>query len=176
MSMVTGIGHVGLSIALGLVVVGVGYLFSSLITHYLALSIGSIMLVVGLLVGLRALFSREKLINETELVEAGQRMVEKSEENKSMQKGAGYFAVLGAALSPDLSIVPIFLVAVPVGLSLALQTALVFAVSSLVTILLLVMLGSAGLSRAFERLPPKYNDAVVGFVIAGVGIYILLAG
>jgi len=39
-----------------------------------------------------------------------------------------------------------------------------------------LLLGSAGLAKAFERVPPKYNDALVGFVIAAVGVYILVAG
>lgn len=32
------------------------------------------------------------------------------------------------------------------------------------------------MAKAFERIPPKYNDALVGFVVAAVGIYILLSG
>jgi len=87
-----------------------------------------------------------------------------------------YFAVLGAALSPDLSILPIFLLAVPIGVGFALDTAIVFAVASVAALLVFLLLGSAGLARAFEKLPPRYNDALVGFVIAAVGVYVLLAG
>jgi putative Mn2+ efflux pump MntP len=83
---------------------------------------------------------------------------------------------LGAALSPDLSILPIFLLAVPIGLSFAFDTAVVFAIATILSLLAFLWLGSAGLAKAFERVPPKYNDALVGFVIAAVGIYILLAG
>jgi putative Mn2+ efflux pump MntP len=39
-----------------------------------------------------------------------------------------------------------------------------------------VILGTVGLAKAFERLPPKYNDALVGLVVAAVGAYILLSG
>ena len=31
-------------------------------------------------------------------------------------------------------------------------------------------------AKALEKIPPRYNDALVGFVIAAVGFYILLAG
>ena len=88
----------------------------------------------------------------------------------------GYFAVLGAALSPDLSILPIFLLAVPVGFGLAIGTAAVFGLASILSLLILVLLGSWGLGRFFERVPPKYNNALVGFVVAAVGAYIVLFG
>jgi len=55
-------------------------------------------------------------------------------------------------------------------------TAIVFSIASILSLLVFLLLGSAGLARMFERIPPKYNDALVGFVIAGVGLYILLAG
>ena len=51
-----------------------------------------------------------------------------------------------------------------------------FAVASIGALLIFLILGSAGLARAFEKLPPKYNDALVGFVIAGVGAYIVAFG
>jgi putative Mn2+ efflux pump MntP len=105
------------------------------------------------------------------------------ETREELSKGEGrpgkrfsYFAVLGAALSPDLSILPIFLLAAPIGLGFAIETAAVFATASILALLLFLILGSAGLARAFEKIPPKYNDALVGFVIAAVGVYVLLAG
>ena len=87
-----------------------------------------------------------------------------------------YFAVLGAALSPDLAILPVFLLALPDGWGLALATALAFAVASVAALLSFLVLGVAGLARVFERLPPKYNNALVGFVIAAVGLYVLVVG
>ena len=166
-TLITGVGHVVLSIALGLVVVVVGLVFSNLVSLYFALAVGFIMVGVGLFVGVRSLLSREQKLDVASVA---------ANEKKQIQKGAGYFAALGAALSPDLSIVPIFLIAAPVGLGLAVDTAIVFAAASILTIVLLVMLGSAGLARAFERIPPKYNDALVGFVIAAVGAYIVVFG
>jgi putative Mn2+ efflux pump MntP len=61
-------------------------------------------------------------------------------------------------------------------LSFALYTAIVFSTASILALLAFLLLGSAGLAKAFERIPPKYNDALVGFVIAAVGAYILVAG
>ena len=84
--------------------------------------------------------------------------------------------VLGGALSPDLSILPIFLLAVPAGLGTVVDTALVFALASVLSLAALVLAGSLGVARALSHAPAKYNDALVGFVIAAVGVYVLLFG
>lgn len=105
-----------------------------------------------------------------------------NETREGLAKGEGafgrrfrYLAALGAALSPDLSILPIFLLAVPIGRGFAVDTAIVFGLTSIGALLAFLLIGSAGLAKAFERLPSKYNDALVGFVIAAVGFYVLVA-
>ncbi|MDA4128104.1 MAG: hypothetical protein OK422_01355 [Thaumarchaeota archaeon] len=165
-SFVAGLGHVVLSILLGFAVVVLGLVFSQILSFYVTEFVGFLMLVVGLGYAIKSLYLRKTEDYEKEA----------EDELKTLKKGVGYFAVLGAVLSPDLSILPIFLVAVPVGLSFAVDTAAVFAVASLVTILLLVIVGSRGLANAFEKVPEKYNDSLVGFVIALVGLYVLLFG
>ncbi len=168
--MMTAIGHVLISVVLGFAILVLGLLFSQVVSSYVITGTGLIMVVGGLYYGFRELRSvaSEDLERETK---------------ERLSKGEGdigkrfrYFAVLGAALSPDLSILPIFLLAVPLGLDFAFNTAVVFAVSSILALLLFLVLGTAGLARAFERIPPKYNDALVGFVIAVVGTYILIVG
>ena len=61
-------------------------------------------------------------------------------------------------------------------MSVAFDTAIVFATASIVTIVLLVFGSSAGLAMALEKIPPQYNDTIAGLVIALVGVYILLVG
>jgi nickel/cobalt transporter (NicO) family protein len=165
----TAVGHVALSILLGFVVVEVGRIFSQRVSLYITEGTGAAMVVGGLLYG-----TRELLMNRPEDYE--------SETREEISKGEGtfgrrfrYLAVLGAALSPDISILPIFLLAVPIGLGSAVDTAIVFALASIGALLTFLLIGSAGLAKAFERLPSKYNDALVGFVIAAVGFYVLLA-
>jgi len=99
----------------------------------------------------------------------------KSRSKASGLKEIGYFAILGAALSPDLSITPVFLSAVPTGLYAAIDLSLVYSVASLLTFVILVQLGTAGLTKTFEHIPEKYNDSIVGFVIAAIGLYIIFA-
>jgi hypothetical protein len=166
----TASGHAAFSVLLGFGIVGLGLVFSQQISLYITEATGTVMVAGGLLYGVRELRGG----NETDYERVTQRKLAKGE--GEFGKRFRYFAVLGAALSPDLSILPIFLLAVPLGLGFALDTAIVFGLASIAALLVFLLLGMAGLARAFERIPPKYNDALVGFVIAGVGAYILLLG
>ncbi len=166
----TAVGHVVLSVVLGFAIVAVGVAFSAQASADVTAAVGLAMVVGGLAYGLRELRAGGTEDYEREAAEG-------------LAKGEGrfgrrfrYFAVLGAALSPDLAILPVFLLALPMGLGFAVATALVFGVASTLALLFFLVLGMAGMARVFERVPPKYNDALVGFVIAGVGAYVLVFG
>jgi hypothetical protein len=169
-SLATGLGHVLLSVALGLAIVGVGVLFTESLSAQITLGTGVLMLVGGLVYAGRELLSKKTEDYQQEAqngyLKAG----------GGTDRKVGYFAVLGAALSPDLSILPIFILALPAGFSLAIDTAVAFGSASILSLLTFVLLGSWGLDRVFEKIPPRYNNALVGFVVAAVGAYIVLFG
>ncbi len=166
----TAVGHAGLSVILGFAILGLGMIFSEQASVYVTEAVGLGMLAGGIVYGIRELRIKADGDYEMETLE-------------ELARGEGrfgtrfrYFAVLGAALSPDLAILPIFLLALPVGLDFAFATAIVFGLASIVALLLFLFLGMAGLARVFERVPPRYNDALVGFVIAAVGAYVFFFG
>jgi putative Mn2+ efflux pump MntP len=167
-SLITASGHALLSALLGFGIAVAGLLLSRLIASYISYAVGTIMIAVGLFVGIRALISKKK-----EEVTPGEKLLEK--EKKSFNK-IGYFAVLGAALSPDLSITPIFLASITVDVLFAVYLLVIFVATSIIAQLILVQIGNKGLAKTFEHVPEKYNDSIVGFVIAAVGIYIIIAG
>ncbi len=162
-------GHVLISILLGLLVVLLGLAFSSAVSSAATIAIGLAMVVLGTGYGVRTLLSKK--VDDYE--RAADEEVARS---KSSGERLTYFVVLGGALSPDLSILPVFLLAVPGGLGLVAAAAAVFAASSVLALVSLILLGSVGIARALARLPAKYNDALVGFVVAAVGVYVLLFG
>jgi len=170
-SLVTAFGHVGLSIVMGLVVVLVGLVFSHLISYYLDTGIGLIMAGAGLIVGILPLVRKST---------PHQHQHEKEHEHDNEKKYGklaskiGYFAIIGAALSPDPSIIPIYLSAISAGFYFALELSIVFAVASILTLLVLVQLGTMGLAKTLAKIPEKYNDSMVGFVIMAIGIYVLV--
>ncbi len=154
--LMTAMGHVTLSLLLGFAIVEIGITFSQQLSGYITQATGGIMVVGGVLYGVRELMSKASEDYEKEARER----LEKGE--GGLGKRFRYFAVLGGALSPDLSILPIFVLAAPIGLSFAFETAAVFSVASILALLVFLLLGSAGLAKAFERIPPKYNHAAIG--------------
>jgi len=171
-SFMTGIGHVGLSIVMGLVVVLIGLVFSHLISYYLDTAIGIVMVVGGLVVGIIPLVRKTQHHHD----HTHDHEHDHGEEKKygRLTSKIGYFAVLGAALSPDPSIIPIYLSAISAGFYFALELSIVFAAASILTLLLLVQLGTMGLVKTLAKIPEKYNDSMVGFVIMAIGIYVLV--
>ncbi len=162
-------GHTVLSIALGFGIVFLGLVFSREVSGFVTSATGIAMLVVGTAYGLKTLFAKEAedYDKEVEQETAGA---------SSSGRGLAYFVVLGGALSPDLSILPVFLLAAPAGAGLAIDTAIVFVAASVLSLAVLVLLGSMGVAKALSRAPAKYNDSLVGFVIAAVGAYVLIFG
>lgn len=175
-SFVAAVGHVGLSVVMGLAVVILGLVFSHLISYYLDTGIGIIMVGAGLIVGIKPLVVKRDYHHDH-----GHEHNLDTHDNEvkegvgKLTQGMGYFAVLGAALSPDPSIIPIYLSAISAGLYFALEISAVFAIASILTLLLLVKLGTVGLAKTFEKIPEKYNDSLVGFVIVAIGVYVLVA-
>jgi len=170
-SFVTAIGHVALSVTMGLIVVVIGLVFSHLISYYLDTGIGLVMVGTGLVVGIMPLVRKSASQQHHHDHEH-----EHNEEKKfgKLTSKVGYFAILGAALSPDPSIIPIYLSAISAGFYFALELSVVFAIASIGTLLLLVQLGTVGLAKTLAKIPEKYNDSMVGFVIMAIGIYVLV--
>lgn len=166
-SLMTAIGHVGLSVVMGLIVVVIGIVFSHLISDYLDMAIGIVMICAGLVVGIIPLVRKSEHHHDHH---------EHDGEKKfgKLTSRVGYFAVLGAALSPDPSIIPIYLSAISAGFYFALELSIVFATASIITLLLLVQLGTVGLAKTLAKIPEKYNDSMIGFVIMAIGIYVLV--
>ncbi len=181
-SLVTAIGHVALSIVMGLVVMAVGLLVSRLVSSYIDTGIGLIMIVVGGIFGIIPLLRKNdhhKHDHDHEHMhdhDHEHKDVHDHEKKSKISQKLGYFIIIGAALSPDPSIIPIYLTTISSGIYFALELSVVFAAASILTLLFLVQLGNVGLGKTFARIPEKYHDSMVGFVIAAIGIYILVSG
>ena len=180
-SFTTAFGHVVLSIVMGLAVVGVGLIISHLISYYLDTGIGIIMVVAGLFFGIKPLVKKGHDHHHHEHHDQHNEHEHHHRHGEKEKKGIGklggrlgYFIVLGGALSPDPTIIPIYLSAISAGFYFALELSVIFAAASILTLLLFVQLGMLGLGKIFARIPEKYNDSIVGFVIATIGVYVLV--
>jgi hypothetical protein len=170
MGTITAIGHVTFSLVIGFAIVGLGIAFSAQVSSDLVTAVGAIMVVGGLFYGIRKLKAGAPEDYEKDTLD------ELAKEGGEFGRRFSYFAALGAALSPDLAIMPVLLLALQVGLGFTFATATAFGLASVAALLLFLLLGMTGLGRIFEKIPPEYNDAVVGFVVAAVGVYVLLLG
>lgn len=166
--LVTAAGHVALSIALGFAIVGLGLAFSARLSGEVVQAVGLLMVIGGAAYAIKELRITTRKDYESETLE------ELAKGERRFGSRFGYFAVLGAALSPDLAILPSFVLAVPRGLEFALAIAVVFGLASVGTLISFLLLGMTGLGELFEKIPAKYNDALVGLVVASVGAYVVL--
>ncbi|MDC8453696.1 MAG: hypothetical protein LV477_12405 [Candidatus Nitrosotalea sp.] len=171
-SFMAAIGHVGLSVAMGLVVVVIGLVFSHLISYYLDTAIGLAMVGGGLVVGIMPLV--KKTLHHHDHTRDHEHDHDEEKKYGKLTSKIGYFAVMGAALSPDPSIIPIYFSAISAGFYFAIELSVIFAIASIITLLLLVQLGTMGLAKTLARIPEKYTDSMVGFVIMVIGIYVLI--
>ena len=181
-SLVTAIGHVVLSIVIGLAVMAVGLLVSRSVSSYIDIGIGIIMIAIGIVLGAVPLLRKSGYHKHDHEHEHGHNHMHEHghthnhEKKSKLSQKLGYFIIIGAALSPDPSIIPIYLTTISSGFYFAFELSVVFAVASILTLLFLVQLGNVGLGKTFARVPEKYHDSMVGFVIAAIGIYILVSG
>lgn len=173
-SLMTAIGHVALSVVMGLAVVIVGLVFSHLISYYLDTAIGIAMIGGGLVVGIIPLVRKNPHNHDEHEHNHDDQHKHKEKKYGKLASKIGYFAVLGAVLSPDPSIIPIYLSAISAGFYFAIELSVIFATASILTLLLLVQLGTMGLVKTLAKIPEKYTDSMVGFVIIAIGIYVLV--
>ncbi|MDE1863377.1 MAG: hypothetical protein KGI33_10780 [Thaumarchaeota archaeon] len=179
-SLATAIGHVALSIVMGLAVVAVGLVISHLVSYYLDTAIGIIMIGAGLIFGIKPLVTKPSQHHHGGIHHALGRNEYHENDGKgkkalgNLTGGLGYFVVLGAALSPDPTIIPVYLSAISAGFYFAVELSAVFAAASILTLILFVQLGTLGLGKVLEKIPERYADSMVGFVIAAIGVYLLV--
>ncbi len=161
---IAGLGHILLSMILGIALASFAIIFSVYVSRLTTQIIGSVMLAIGLYIILIAFRPRQNK-EETESPDYNANNIVRS---------TGYFAVMGAALSPDLSILPVFVAAIPYSFYVLFLAAAVFSLASMATIMILTYLSYIGLGSFLQRIPARYNDAMVGIIIMAVGIYTII--
>ncbi len=98
-SLVTSIGHVLISLALGIGVAAIGIVFSSLVSGYVDTAIGILMLIVGSIVGIRPLVSKKVESHHHDRAIRHEHRHKEDEERVGASKltsKIGYFALLVA--------------------------------------------------------------------------------
>lgn len=178
LSAAAGVAHVLLSLLLGAVVIAVGLRFRGVIEHNEALVVG----------GLLALTGAIYLV--VELLGKGHHHPHPGDHAHTHEHGHGHghgqatavkerrtklLAVVlpfGAAASPDLTILPVFLAASALGVGAAVGAILVFALATLGTIVGLTVLAAGSAARLRSALIDRYAGPITALVLLIIGLLV----
>jgi nickel/cobalt exporter len=167
LSGMAGVAHVLVSLVLGGVIVGVGLQFRSSVQSAQDTIIGSVLILTGL--GFAAL----------ELSGRGHHHGHDHHHEHDHDHGAdgGLAAVVvpfGAAASPDLTILPVFLAATTAGVSTAISSLVIFAVVTIGTIVGLTLLACFGGYQLRGRWLERWGNVFTALVLIVIGALVLL--
>jgi nickel/cobalt exporter len=167
-----GLGHVALSVVLGAIVIAVGLQFRHSVQSAQDAIVGGLLIVTGLaFLVLQARGHRHHHEHEHEH-EHQHGLHEEHEHGHHHRHGGGPLAVLipfGAAASPDLTILPVFLAATTAGTATAIGTVLLFGAVTIATFVVLTVLVAAAGYRLHGDWLERRGNAVTGVVLIVIG-------
>jgi len=165
-----GVAHVLVSVVLGAVIIAIGLQFRSTVEHAQDAIVGGLLIAAGagfLAVELSGHGHSRSPHHHDHHHDAGHR-----------SRGASVAAVMvpfGAAASPDLTILPVFLAATTAGAAAAAGALIVFAAVTIATIIGLTIFAAAGGYQIRARWLDRWGNlftalvlVVIGLVLAGV--------
>ena len=210
LSGLAGLAHVGLSLILGAIIIGVGLQFRATVERHENLIIGSLLIATGAVFLVLELLGRghghshdehgghshghdshghdshrhvhshrheqaHQQVHATATVEVATRAPTQHEHSRKRAARLLAFAVpFGAAASPDLTILPVFLAAGAVGLATAIGTLIVFSLVTVGAIVGLTMLGAIAGHQLRGAWVDKSANAITAAVLLIIGA--LVAG
>jgi hypothetical protein len=156
LSGLAGIAHVLVSLLLGAVIVAVGLQFRSSVADAEDAIVG------GLLIATGTAFAVYELVGH------GHRGHDHARAAHRVRGAAAVMVPFGAAASPDLTILPVFLAAAATGLGAAIGSLVAFAVATVATFVVLTVVAAAG----GYALRAPWLDRAAGAVTAAVLVII----
>ncbi len=188
------VAHVLLSLLLGAVVIAVGLRFRDVIEHNEALVVGGLLAVTGAVFLVVELLGRGHHHNSathehghghahghghghghaTAVVTQPAKVATQPAKvaTRPSNKVLAIVLPFGAAASPDLTILPVFLAASALGTVAAIGTVLVFAIATLVTIVGLTVLAAGSAARLRSALIDRYAGPITALVLLVVGLLV----
>jgi hypothetical protein len=161
LSGLAGVAHVLVSLALGGLIIAVGLQFRSTVERAQNLIVGGALLVTGLaFLGLE-LSGRE---HSHEHDHHGQ-----GHGHKRLGRAARIMVPFGAAASPDLTILPVFLAATTAGVRTAVGSLIAFAAVTICTIVGLTLVAAFGGYRVRGRWLERWANSITAGVLIVIG-------
>lgn len=172
LSGLAGVAHVLVSLLLGAVIVAIGLQFRSTFEHAQNTIVGAVLLATG------AGFLALELGGRGHAAHSHDHPDHHHHPSGGPERGrlrglAGIMVPFGAAASPDLTILPVFLAATAVGLGTAVGSLLAFAVVTIATIVSLTLLATIGGYQLRGQWLDRWGNAVTAGVLLVIGTLVL---
>jgi hypothetical protein len=180
LSGLAGVAHVLVSIVLGAVIVVIGLQFRSSIEHAQDAIVGSVLIATGIGFAALELTGRghhhddEHGHHHDEHADDGHDHTH--EHDHDTHRGHRVAAVMvpfGAAASPDLTILPVFLAATTAGIATAISSLVVFAAVTIGTIVGLTLTAARGGYEIRGQWLDRWGNAFTAVVLAAIGALVL---
>ena len=176
LSGLAGLAHVLVSIALGALIILIGLQFRSTIQHAQDTIIGAILIATGIGFLVLELTGHgpahhdhgEHRHGEHDDRHAGERSA------RGLSGLAAVMVPFGAAASPDLTILPVFLAATTAGLATAIGSVVVFAAATIGTIVGLTLGAACGGYQVRGEWLERWGNVFTAAVLAIIGLLVLL--
>jgi hypothetical protein len=170
LSGLAGVAHVLVSIALGAVIVAVGLQFRSTVETAQDTIIGVVLIVTG--VGFAAL-ELTGLGHGHDHSHGHGHDHDRRSDRGGLHGLAAVMVPFGAAASPDLTILPVFLAATAAGVATAIGSLVVFAAVTIGTIVGLTLAATRGGYQIHARWLDRWGNAFTALVLVVIGALVL---
>lgn len=177
LSGLAGIAHVLLSIVLGGVIIVVGLQFRSAVQSAQDTIIGCLLIATGVGFALFELTGHGHDHGHGHAHEHGDgdghAHADDSHEQRGMRGLAAVMVPFGAAASPDLTILPVFLAATTAGVATAIGSVVIFAAVTIATIVTLTLAAATGGYQIRGRWLERWGNALTAIVLVVIGVLVL---
>jgi hypothetical protein len=186
LSGLAGIAHVLLSIVLGAVIIVIGLQFRSTIQNAQDTIIGCLLIATGLGFGAFELFGsghghthdhshsgHKHRHGDHEHHEHDHHDHDHDHEQRGVRGLAAVMVPFGAAASPDLTILPVFLAATTVGVGTAVGSVAIFAAVTIGTIVGLTLTAAKGGYQVQGQWLDRWGNAITAIVLVVIGALVL---
>lgn len=177
LSGLAGIAHVLLSIVLGGVIIVVGLQFRSAVQSAQDTIIGCLLIATGVGFALLELTGHGHDHGHGHAHEHGDgdghAHADDSHEQRGMRGLAAVMVPFGAAASPDLTILPVFLAATTAGVATAIGSVVIFAAVTIATIVTLTLAAATGGYQIRGRWLERWGNALTAIVLVVIGVLVL---
>jgi nickel/cobalt exporter len=173
LSGLAGLAHVLLSIVLGGVIIAIGLQFRASIQSAQDTIVGAILIATGLGFGAFELLGRGHAHDHHDHHEGHEHGHDHVHEQRGLRGLAAIMVPFGAAASPDLTILPVFLAATTVGAATAIGSVLIFATATIGTIVCLTLAATRGGYQISGQWLDRWGNAITAVVLVAIGTLVL---